>query len=216
MATEFEASKDHFEKNIDMAREAIGDMNLVSNIAEKKSFLQDSKKLLEECKKNIQQMEYYWQTLDPSEKGYYKGELTEFKHQYEGLKNDFNEYQEAIKRDQDDEESDELTKLQANTRDKLLTGVGKLSDQHKQLDGIVKNGHETTEILRGANRNLVGQRGHIENAGRNNMVAQNELTRADRVVKKMRLREFCYKLILYLIIVGLFGGYIIVLIFKLK
>lgn len=154
--------------------------------------------------------------MDPSDKGYYKPELTESEQQYETLKQDFEDYKDAVMRDLGDEEDDELTKLQANTRDRLLEGVGKLSNQDNQLNNIKRDGYETTEIMRGANRNLVQQRGYIENAGRNNMIAQNELSRADKVVKTMRLREFCYKIILYLIIIGLMAGYIVVLIFKLK
>ena len=187
MATEFEGARSNFENNIEQARDAIGDMNLATKLEDRKQLLIDSRKLLEECKRNISQMDYLWGTLDPSDKGYYKSELIEFKDQLENIQKDFKQYEQAIKRDEDDEESDELSKLQANTREKLLKGVGNLSDQDKQLNGIVKNGIETTEILREGNRNLVGQRDYIENAGRNNLRAQRELSKADKVVTKMRL-----------------------------
>ena len=156
--------------------------------------------------KNIQQMDYLWGTLDPSDKGYYKGELTEFKQQFEMVKKDFLLYEKAIKRDGEDEGSDELGKLQADTREKLLGGVGKLSDQDRQLNGVVSTGYEATEMIKQGAQNLRNQRDYIESAGRNNMRAQNELSKADKIVKTMRVREFCYRLVLYVLIIALLGA----------
>ena len=216
MTTEFESARSTFERNLEQARSTIRDLNEASNLSEKKSLLHDTKQLIEECKRNVQQMDYFWTTLDPSDKGCYKSELTEFKFQFESLKEDFSTYQKAIQMDEGDEESDEFSKLQTNTREILLQGVGKLSDQDNQLNNIVKNGHEATEILRGGNRELRAQRDLIENAGRNNIKAQNELRRGDSQVRKMRVREFCYRLVLYILIVALLAAMMCTLIIKLK
>lgn len=80
--------------------------------------------------------------------------------------------------------------MQANTREKLLGGVGKLSDQDKQLNNIVKDGHEAQQMLREGGKNLRNQRDHIENAGRYNMKAQAELVKGDRTIRMIRVREF--------------------------
>lgn len=53
------------------------------NIAERKDCLADAKRLVTECKKSIATMDYLWGGLDPSDKGYYKSELTDFKSQLE-------------------------------------------------------------------------------------------------------------------------------------
>ena len=190
MATEFESARTQFETHLEQARDTIGDMNLATNMTDRKQLLMDARKLLEECKKNIQQMDYLWGTLDPSDKGYYKGELLEFKQQFDGIKKDFLQYEKAIKRDDEDESSDELGKLQANTREKLLGGVGKLSDQDLQLKQAVSTGYEAQDMIRQGAQNLRNQRDYIENAGRNNLKAQHELSKADSVVRTMRLREF--------------------------
>ena len=128
----------------------------------------------------------------------------------------FLQYEKAIKRDGEDEGSDELAKLQATTRDKLLGGVGKLSDQDGQLNGVVKTGYEAQAMIRDGAKNLRDQRDYIENAGRNNMKAQNEISRADKIVKTMRVREFCYRIILYVLVVILLGAWLCVLIVKLS
>lgn len=88
------------------------------------------------------------------------------------------------------QDDDELSKLQNNTREKLLGGVGKLSDMDKQLNGIVKTGVEAQTMLREGGKNVRMQRDHIENAGRYNTKAQNELGKADKTIRTIRVREF--------------------------
>ena len=135
-------------------------------------------------------MEYFWNSLDPEDKRYHKAELIDFKSQYDRLNKDFLDYQKANKRDIEDNDDDELTKLQDGTREKLLGGVGKLSSQEKQLEGIVKDGHEAQTMLREGGKNLRLQRDHIENAGKHNLRAQNELHKADKTIRYIRVREF--------------------------
>ena len=206
MSGEFESARRQFENNLEQARDNIGDLNISSNPKDRKQLLVSARKLLGDCKKNIEQMDYLWGTLDPSDKGYYKAELTEFRQQFEMLRKDFLAYEKAIQRDDEDEESDELAKLQADNRERLLGRVGKLSDQDKQLQNIVRDGYEAQNMLREGGKNLRNQRYHIENAGRNNLKAQTDLVKADRTIKMIRVREFCYKLILYLLIICLFAA----------
>ena len=203
MASNFETTKDQFEQYLDQARDTIGDLNTAESVDEKKRLLKDSRSLMAECKKNIQEMDYLWNTLDSGEKGYYKSELVEFKQQFEMLNNDLIKYQKAIRIDEEDEESDELTKLQKETREKLLGGVGKLSDQERQLKGVVKDGYEAQNMMRQGAHNLRNQRDHIENAGRNNLKAQTEISKGDKTIRVMRLREFCYRVVLYIVIIAL-------------
>lgn len=216
MSSNFEAARSNFESNLDQARDTIGDLNIASNMADRKQLLVQSRKLIEECKKNIHEMDYLWNTLDPSDKGYYKSELTEFKQQFEQVRRDFTEYEKAIRRDEEDEGSDELGKLQANTREKLLGGVNKLSDQERDLQKAVSIGYEAQNMVREGAKNLRNQRDYIENAGRNNLKAQTELSKADKVVKTIRVREFCYRLILYLLIICLFAAILAVFVVKIK
>mmetsp|Transcript_21327 Transcript_21327/g.23737 ORF Transcript_21327/g.23737 Transcript_21327/m.23737 type:complete len:142 (-) Transcript_21327:97-522(-) len=140
--------------------------------------------------KNIQQMDYLWGTLDPGDKGYYKTELVEYKDQFENVKREYFQYDQAVKREVGDEESDEFTSLQKSNRGKLLNGISKLNHMDEQLIGTVRNGNDTVNILRLANREIVDQGVHIENAGRNNRRAQVHLQDANKNIQTMRVREF--------------------------
>ena len=114
----------------------------------------------------------------------------------------------------DDDGNDEVGKLENDVREKLLGGVSKLSDQRNQLDGVVKEGLEAQQLIRGGAKALGEQRGIIENAGRNNLKAQAELAKADRTVRMIRVREFWYRLILYIVIISLLAAWILVVIVK--
>jgi t-SNARE complex subunit (syntaxin) len=142
MSSNFETTRNQLEENIEQARDTLGDLNAATDVAERKRLLNDARRFVGECRKNIQELDYLWNTLDSGDKGYYKSEITDFKQQFEMIRKDFTDYEKAIKIDDQDEESDELTKLQNETRAKLLGGMGKLSDQEKQLAGAVKDGHE--------------------------------------------------------------------------
>ena len=93
-----------------------------------------------------------------------------------------------------------------HTREKLLGGVGKLSDQDNQLKDIKKVGYEAQNMLKEGGKNLREQRDYIESAGRYNTKAQNEIHKADRTIRVIRVREFCYKIILYVLIMCLFAS----------
>ena len=166
--------------------------------------------------------------MDPSDKGYYKNELIESKSHLESLNKgmilktqllnfflcfttvetlfiDYLKLQDAVERDSV-EGGDELSKLQVHTREKLLGGVGKLSDQDNQLKDIKKVGYEAQNMLKEGGKNLREQRDYIESAGRYNTKAQNEIHKADRTIRVIRVREFCYKIILYVLIMCLFAS----------
>ena len=104
--------------------------------------------------------------------------------------------------------------MESNVREKLLGGVTKLSNQDDELSKIVKEGREAEGIIRNGAKALGDQRNIIENAGRNNLRAQAELSKADSTIRMIRFREFWYKIVLYIVILSLLAAWILVIIVK--
>ena len=217
MSSEFDTTKAKLEENLDAARDILHDISSVSDPNERRQYMSQAKKAIEDCRKNVETLDYIWnRRLDPRDKATYKSELIEMKSNLDTLKKDLERYQQAVQRDTEDEYNDEYGKLESDTREKLLGGVNKLNSQDKQLSGVVKDGYEAQEMIRQGASNIRNQRDHIENAGRNNLKAQTELSKADRTVRMIRFREFWYRLILYLVIISLLAAWICVVIVKIK
>lgn len=191
MSSEFDTTKAKLEENLDAARDILHDISSVSDPKERRQYMSQAKKAIEDCRKNVETLDYIWnRRLDPRDKATYKSELIEMKSNLDTLKKDLDRYQQAVQRDTEDEYNDEYGKLESDTREKLLGGVNKLNSQDKQLSGVVKDGYEAQEMIRQGASNIRNQRDHIENAGRNNLKAQTELSKADRTVRMIRFREF--------------------------
>ena len=217
MSSEFEATRGKFEENLETAKDLVHDIATSSDLKDKKHYIGQAKKIIEDWKKNVETLDYIWnRRLDPRDKATYKSELTEMKSHLDTLKKDFERHQQAFQRDAEDDYTDEYAKLKNDTREKVLGGVSKLNSQDKQLDGVVKDGYEAQELIRQGLSNLGSQRNHIENAGRNNLKTQAELSKADKTVRMIRFREFWYRLVLYLVIISLLAAWICVVIVKLK
>ena len=52
-------------------------------------------------------------------------------------------------------------KFDGDLRQKLINGTGELNQMDNKLDDIERQGHETAGIMRGANQDLLAQRGII-------------------------------------------------------
>jgi len=73
-----------------------------------------------------------------------------------------------------------------------------------KLDDIERQGHETAGIMRGANQDLLAQRGIIQNVADKNKNIQDNLKAGKKVINAISKTEFRNRAILYATIFLLF------------
>ena len=138
--------------------------------------------------RKVQEMENFWKMLGPSDKAQYKAKLTAFKTRHQGIKNKFARQEERLGNEKDQNtlriQQKKGTKEQfdEDTREKLLKGTGDLNEMDNKLIDIERQGHETNQIMRAANKDLRNQRDVIVAASDKNQNIAANLKQGEKVI----------------------------------
>ena len=138
--------------------------------------------------RKVQEMENLWKMLGPSDKAQYKAKLTAFKTRHQGIKNKFARQEERLGSEKDQNtlriQQKKGTKEQfdEDTREKLLKGTGDLNEMDNKLIDIERQGHETNQIMRAANKDLRNQRDVIVAASDKNQNIAANLKQGEKVI----------------------------------
>ena len=138
--------------------------------------------------RKVQEMENLWKMLGPSDKAQYKAKLTAFKTRHQGIKNKFARQEERLGNEKDQNtlliQQKKGTKEQfdEDTREKLLKGTGDLNEMDNKLIDIERQGHETNQIMRAANKDLRNQRDVIVAASDKNQNIAANLKQGEKVI----------------------------------
>ena len=138
--------------------------------------------------RKVQEIENLWKMLGPSDKAQYKAKLTAFKTRHQGIKNKFARQEERLGNEKDQNtlliQQKKGTKEQfdEDTREKLLKGTGDLNEMDNKLIDIERQGHETNQIMRAANKDLRNQRDVIVAASDKNQNIAANLKQGEKVI----------------------------------
>ena len=159
----------------------------------------------------MEKAEAEYSLLPSAEKGHHKAQLTKMRKQYESSRKDFFNYDNAIASEKpiiNEEEKDE--------RDSLLGGIDELYRQEEEIDNIIHMGHEADGLQTNAGRNLRNQRDVISKSAKSTSAAQNNLTKANRKIELISMRNMIYIGSLYGMAGVLFLIIICIFILKIK
>ena len=109
-----------------------------------------------------------------------------------------------------------INEEEKDERDSLLGGIDELNRQEDEIDKIIHMGHEADGLQTNAGRNLRNQRDVIGKSAKSTSAAQNNLTKANRKIELISMRNMIYIGSLYGMAGVLFLIIICVFILKVK
>ena len=109
-----------------------------------------------------------------------------------------------------------MAELDADVREKVVGNITKLNKADSDLEEIKKDGYEAAGLFKKGKRELYEQRELIDEANRNQQRVVQDVTKTGKRVKTIARREFCYKVILYFLIMCLTATYIVYIIIRLS
>ena len=101
-----------------------------------------------------------------------------------------------------------------NARLRHLENVENLEGMDEQIGGIKKVGAETEQVAKDILVDMYDQRGGIVKATEDTHQTRQNVLAAKKVVIRMTRKEFCYKILLYILVIALFAAFLVVLVAK--
>ena len=107
--------------------------------------------------------------------------------QFEDSRKEFFKFEKAL-----DQEKLNFFDEEEKEREGLLEDMEELQRQERELDNIIRMGHEGHDAQRNGGRNLRDQRGMLTTAAKNTNIATDNIRKAGRKIEIISIRNMVY------------------------